>query len=99
MSDLQATTVLMIACAVTFGMVMGLLGSLKLALARRVNLRDDRLGTLLGLVQVACIPLTVLSGLLVDRCGVTGMILFGSFAMALGLFGLALRPRYAGALT
>lgn len=97
MRDLQPVTVVTITCAAVFGMLLALLGSLKVALAKRVNLGEGRVGTLLTTLNLAVMPLMILSGVLVDLWSLTGAIIVGSLATALALFGLAVRPSYRGA--
>ena len=59
MTALQATT---ISAAFVFGMILALLGSLKLALAKRLNLGEGRVGGLLSALNAAVIPLMLLAG-------------------------------------
>lgn len=97
MLDLHPVTAVTIGAAFVFGMVLALLGSLKLALARRLDLGEGGVGSLFAALNLAFIPMMILSGIIVDKSGVTGTLVFGSFVTAVALFSLALRPTYTGA--
>ena len=94
MTMLQATT---ISAAFVFGMVLALLGSLKLALAKRLNLGEGRVGLLLSALNAAVIPLMLLAGCLIDLVGVRFMLIGGSLVTAAAVGSLGLRPTYGRA--
>src|SRR5579862_7490097 len=62
-----AVTVVTISAAFVFGMVLALLGSLKLALAKRMNLGEGRIGFLLSALNFALMPMMILTGMLIDN--------------------------------
>src|SRR5689334_2995650 len=72
---MSAVTAVTISGAFVFGMVLALLGSLKLAL----------------------VPMMLLSGVLIDRWGVRGVMAMGSVVTALAIYSLALKPTYSRA--
>ncbi len=94
MTMLQATT---ISAAFVFGMVLALLGSLKLALAKRLNLGEGRVGFLLSALNAAVIPLMLLAGYLIDVVGVRFMLVSGSLVIAAAVGTLGLRRTYGRA--
>src|SRR5436305_2038854 len=87
MSGEQAVTALAISGAFVFGLVLALLGSLKLALARRVDLGERRVGVLLLTLNVALIPMMLLAGVLLDAWGARAVLILGSVLLALALLG------------
>jgi len=94
MSDLQAVTGVTISAAVVFGMVLALLGSIKLELARRLNLGEGRIGGLLSALYLALIPTMLLSGLMIDRLGVRSVLLLGSLLTSVGIVSMSFSPTY-----
>ena len=94
MTTLQTTTII---AALVFGMCLALLGSLKLALAKRLNLGEGRIGFLLSALNGAIIPLMLLAGLLIDALGAKTIVIMGSLTTALAVGGLGLRPSYGRA--
>jgi fucose permease len=85
--------------AFVFGMLLALLGSLKLALAKRLDLGETRIGGLLSALNLALIPMMLLSGILIDRWGVRWVMLLGSMVTALAILSLSLKPTYSRAIT
>jgi fucose permease len=79
-------------------MVLALLGSIKLPLAKRLTLDETRVGGLVSALFLAIIPMMLLSGLLVDRLGVKWVLVSGSALTAVALSLLALSQSYSGAL-
>lgn len=98
MAGLQSVTAVTIASAFTFGMVLALLGSIKLPLAKRLALTEERVGGLLAALNLSLIPMMLISGILVDVLGVKGVLLAGSLVTASGLFVLAVCESYASTL-
>jgi MFS family permease len=94
MTALQITTV---SAAFVFGMVLALLGSLKLALAKRLNLGEGRIGGLLMALNAAVIPMMLLTGWLIDRWGVQPVLIVGSIVTSAAVLSLSLQPTYARA--
>jgi fucose permease len=94
MTTLQTTT---ITAALVFGMCLALLGSLKLALAKRLNLGEGRIGFLLSALNGAIIPLMLVAGLLIDALGAKAILILGSLTTALAVASLGLRPSYGRA--
>lgn len=94
MTMLQATT---ISAAFVFGMVLASLGSLKLALAKRLNLGEGRVGLLLSALNGAVIPLMLLAGFLLDLIGVKWVLILGSVVTAVAVGTMGVRPTYGRA--
>lgn len=94
MSGLQTVTAATLGGAVVFGMTLALLGRLKLALAERVHLGDGQIRRLLLALNIALIPLVLLSGVLLDIYGARPILVAGSAMLAVGLVSLSLRPSY-----
>ncbi|HTU18962.1 MAG TPA: MFS transporter [Gemmataceae bacterium] len=94
MTGLQTLTAATIGGALIFGMTLALLGRLKLALAQRVHLGEGQLRRLLLALNIALIPLVLLSGILLDIYGARLILVAGSAMLAVSLVGLSLRPTY-----
>ena len=91
-------TMMQIAALATAGMCFALLGSLKLPLARKLEIAEDRVGGLVSVFGFTLIPMVVAAGLLVDLLG-KQMVLGGGFLLViLSLVMLAHSTRYASAL-
>jgi fucose permease len=93
MGGLQAVTIVTISGALVFGMVLTLLGSIKLALAARLQMTEDKVGGLLSALNLALIPATLLSGILFDVWSARGVLIIGSLLSALSLGALATLTR------
>lgn len=98
MSPLLPVTVWTIAASGLTGLLLALLGSLKLAMARRPERVTAPLSLLLMLFNAALLPLLLLSGLLIDSLGFQTMMIASPVLLALALFGLSFRPTFAGSL-
>jgi fucose permease len=98
MFGLELITVATISGALVFGLALALLGSLKVALAKRLALNESGVGGLLSALNLALIPMMLISGLLIDAWGARWVLLLGSLTTALGLFGLTAPPTYRRAL-
>jgi MFS family permease len=94
MAGFTSVTALTISAAVAFGVILSLLGSLKLALAKRLGIDETRVGGLLSALNLALIPMMLLSGFLIDAWGARQVLLVGSVLSALALFSLTLRNTY-----
>jgi len=80
------------------GMGVALLGSIKLALARKLNIDEARIGGMVSAFGFTIIPMVLLFGFLSDHFGQKAVIIGGSVTMALGLLIMARCQSYAGAL-
>lgn len=98
MSGLNTLAPVTIAAAFAFGMVLALLGSIKLPLAKRLALSEAQVGTLLAALWLALIPMMPISGLLIDRLGPRGVLIVGALLVAMALSWLALGQTYRAAL-
>jgi fucose permease len=87
-----------IASAFGFGMLLALLGSIKLALAKRLNIDEARVGGLLSVFFLALMPMMLLSGILIDALGVQWVVLLGSVVLAVAVFSLSLSRSYTHCL-
>jgi fucose permease len=87
-----------ISSSFTFGMVLTLLGNIKLALARRLDIGEARVGGLLSALNLALIPMMIISGIWVDQFGVRTILNVGCLLTALGIFGLTLGDNYRSAV-
>jgi fucose permease len=89
---LHPVTEVAISAAFLSGVVLALLGSLKLKLSRSMDLGTGRTGVLLSLHNLALIPMMLGSGLLVDAYGVQPVLTVGAAACAISIFALGYRP-------
>lgn len=80
------------------GMGLALLGSLKVALARRLAIDEARVGGLVSVFGFAMIPVILLAGFLTDRAGQQGVLVGGCLLMTGSLLVLATARRYPIAL-
>jgi fucose permease len=95
MAGLQASTIV---SAFVFGMVLSLLGSIKLTLAERLNLGEARVGGLWSALSLALIPMMLLSGWLIDLVGIKWVLISSALLTSLGLTLLSLARTYKGCL-
>jgi fucose permease len=95
---LAAVTAVTISGAVVFGLVLALLGSIKLNLARRLDLGERQIAGLLSSLNLALIPMVLLSGFLSDEIGARWVLCGGSVITTLGLFAMSRTPSYHRAL-
>jgi fucose permease len=94
MAGLSQMTAATIGGALIFGMALALLGRLKLAVARSVTAEDGAIRRWLLALNIALIPLVLLSGVLVDAYGARPILIVGSATLAVALVCLSLRPTY-----
>jgi fucose permease len=99
MHGFDAVTAVTITGAFVFGMVLALVGSLKLALAKRLNIGEGRVGGLLSALHLAFVPMMPLAGLLIDRTDLRIVLIAGCILTAIGLYTLTVRATYSAALT
>src|SRR4051794_15208493 len=96
MDGLQAVTAVTISGACAIGMVLALLGSVKLTLARQLKVGEGRIGGLLAALNLALIPMMLLTGFLIDRFGVAWVLGIGAMVMAGAIFTLSMSLTYRG---
>jgi MFS family permease len=94
MTGMPMMTAATIGGALSFGMTLALLGRLKLAVARRVPAEDGAIRRWLLALNIALIPLVLLSGVLTDIYGARSILVAGSAMLAVALVSLSLRPIY-----
>ena len=87
-----------ITAAFVFGVVLALLGSVKLPLAARLGMDEARVGGLLSALNLALIPMMLLSGILIDGLGGRVVLIGGSLVTGLAVFSLAMSRTFAGSL-
>jgi fucose permease len=98
MGSFHAVTAVTITGAFVFGMVLALVGSLKLALAKRLDIGEARVGGLLSALHLAFVPMMLLSGLLIDKIDVRVVLVMGCLLTALAFYGLTVRSSYGAAM-
>jgi fucose permease len=84
--------------ALVCGMMLALLGGLKLALAKRLELGEGRVGALLSVLNLALLPMVLLCGVALDRWGSRPVMILGSLVLCLALLALGARLRRNGAI-
>jgi fucose permease len=87
-----------ISAAFVVGMLLALLGSIKLPLARRLQISEAKVGGLLSALFLAIGPMMLVSGILIDRWGVAGVLIASALICGVALSGLALCRNYASAV-
>src|SRR5260370_1394236 len=97
-SKLAAVTAVTISGAVVFGLVLALLGSIKLNLARRLDLGERQVAGLLSSFNLALIPMMLASGVLIDVLGARWVLFAGSIVTTVGLFAMSQSPGYVRAM-
>jgi fucose permease len=98
MTGLSSIAAATCSAAFVFGMLLALLGGLKLKLAERLQIGEGRIGGLLAALNLALIPMMLLSGVLIDVLGVRVVLVAGALLAAIAVFSLALRTSYSAAL-
>src|SRR5262249_6334448 len=98
MSSFDTIKAITVTGAFVFGVVLALVGSLKLALAKRLGIGEGRVGGLLSALHLAFIPTMPLAGMLIDRLDLRIALLAGCVLTALGLYTLTVRATYRAAL-
>jgi len=99
MSGFSSVAVVTCSAAFVFGMLLALLGGLKLKLAERLSIGEGRVGGLLAALSLALIPMMLVSGLLIDWLGVRGVLIVGALLAAVAVFSLSLRRSYLATLS
>jgi fucose permease len=87
-----------ISAAFAFGMVLALLGSLKLSLAKRLNLGEGRISMLLSAFNFTLLPMMLLTGILIDQYGVRWVLIAASCMTAVAIVTLGIHPTFGRAL-
>jgi fucose permease len=95
MSSLQA---MMIAALLISGMGAALLGSVKVPLARKLQIDEARVGGLVSIFGFTMIPVIPLAGVFTDLIGPGGVLITGCGLLAGSLLGLAWCTKYSQAL-
>ncbi len=90
MTGFQSVTAVTISGAFVFGMVLVLLGSMRLLLAKRFDLSEGRVDWLVSALNLSLIPMMLVSGMVIDKLGVKNVLLVGSLLTSLALWLLAL---------
>jgi fucose permease len=83
-----------IATAFAFGVELALFGSIKLAMAERLKIDEAKVGGILSMLNLALIPLMVLSGVILDFAGMRWVVVGGSVLTAVGIIMLAWAPTF-----
>jgi len=89
MIGFQSVTAATISGAFVFGMVLVLLESIQLLLAKRLAVGEDRVEWLLSAMNLSLIPMMLLSGILIDKWDVKPVLIFGSLLTAAAVASLA----------
>lgn len=89
MLTLPPLTWLTLAATLEGGVLLALLGQLKLQLARRPDQADRQLLNLLSLLNLLLIPLFLAAGCLVDRFGARALFLTGSILLTLAFLSFS----------
>ena len=95
MALLIAMTVVVLIAA---GMGAALLGSIKLALARKLEMDEARVGGLLSVFGLAMIPVILSAGFISDHLGKQPVVIGGCVLVAAALLVLGTARRYWGAV-
>lgn len=95
MSEIQPVTVVTLLTALCCGLLLGLLGNLKLALSRRPERAGERVRWWLGLLNLLLVPLLLAAGLLVDAYGPRPVLIAGSVALTLAFLALTAGPAFS----
>lgn len=91
-------TLMQIAALATAGMCFALLGSVKLPLARKLQIDEGKVGGLVAVFGFTLVPMVVVAGFLVDLVGKQAVLGGGFLLVVISLVVLAHSRRYAAAL-
>src|SRR5687768_12157631 len=89
---------LMVAALLAMGMGIALLGSIKVDLARRLNIDEARVGGLISVFGFTIIPVVLSAGFVTDLFGREVVFVAGCLLMILSLAVLSQAKSYAQAL-
>ncbi len=98
MAGLSSVAAVTCTAAFVFGLLLALLGAVKLKLAERLQIGEGRVGGLLAALNFALIPMMLVSGLLIDALGVRAVLICGALLASVAVFSLALRRSYLAVL-
>lgn len=84
--------------AFSCGLVLSLVGSIKLPLAQRLGIDEARVGLLVAAMSLALVPMMLLAGVVIDALGVEWGLILGSLLTALGISLLSVRETFGSAL-
>src|SRR5262245_35235031 len=90
--SVMPVTVVTVLTALCCGLLLGLLGNLKLALSRRPEHVGERVRWWLGVLNLILMPLLLGCGVLVDAWGPRPVLIAGSVALTLGFLALTAGP-------
>ncbi|MDH3719072.1 MAG: MFS transporter [Planctomycetota bacterium] len=80
------------------GLAASILGTVKLPLARKLQLGDDRIGGLMTAFSAPFLPVVLATGWLVDRFGCRTILIVAAVGIAAGLWRFSAARRYASVL-
>ena len=80
------------------GLCAAVLGSVKLPLARRLQMDDGRIGVLVAAFSITFLPVVLASGWLIDRVGSEFVFMGSLVGIAVGLVALAAAANFAWAI-
>ena len=95
---MNALLPMMVAGLLVTGMGLALLGSIKVSLARKLNIDEARVGGLVSMFGFAMIPVIFTTGFLTDELDKQWLLAGGSILMIVGLITLAKARNYGTAL-
>src|SRR5260370_5560628 len=98
MIRLEQVTTVTIAGAFVVGMILVLMGSLRPLLIKRLHIRVARVDWLLSALNISLIPMMLISGMLIDKVGVRGVLIVGSLIPCVSISDLSISQSVAGTL-
>src|SRR5260370_22805970 len=98
MIRLEQVTTVTIAGAFVVGMILVLMGSLRPLLIKRLHISEARVDWLLSALNISLIPMMLISGMLIDKVGVRGVLIVGSLITCVAIFDLSISQSVAGTL-
>jgi fucose permease len=85
MSRSQTVLALTVCCAFTFGLVVVLLSSMRSHLAKHLHVAENRVDSLWAAMNFVLVPLTLVSGMIIDLGDIRAIIIAGSVFLAISL--------------
>ena len=98
MIRLDQVTTVTIAGAFVVGMILVLLNSIRPLLIERLHLSESRVDWLLSALNISLIPMMLISGMLIDKVGVRGVLIVGSLITCVAIFDLSISQSLTGTL-
>lgn len=89
---------MMVAALLVMGMGLALLGSIKVPLARRLNIDEARVGGLISVFGFTLIPVVLSAGFITDQVGRQAVLVTGCLLLVASLVVLAMARSYLAAL-